>query len=199
MSANPGATPSAAQLIDSVHEFWFGAPGSPESFRREWFAKDEAFDAQIRERFGGVVDAALNGAHREWRDSPRGALAYILVLDQFPRNLFRGRPEAFAGDARALESAELALAAGFDARLRPIERMFLYLPLMHSEDLARQERSVALCQQLALDAPDLDNVRFALDHRDVIRRFGRFPQRNAALGRASTPEELAYLADAPRW
>lgn len=201
MSADPSAIPSGRELMHAVLDFWFGAPGSPEhgQQRAEWFTKNDTFDAQIRERFTEVVRAGLGGAYRDWLDSPRGSLAYVILLDQFPRNSFRGRAEAFAGDALALQATEQALAAGFHQQLQPVERMFLYLPLMHSEVLVHQDLSVALSQQLTAEAPQLDTLGFALAHREVIRRFGRFPQRNAALGRSSTPEELAYLTDAPRW
>jgi uncharacterized protein (DUF924 family) len=181
---------------DDVLDFWFGPPqdGVPLPVRDAWFRKDDAFDATIRTRFRDVVAEALAGGFGHWCATPRGALARVIVLDQFTRNAFRGMPEAFAGDERALATARDAIARGFEASLQPVERWFLYMPFEHSEALADQERSVALFEALAretgLDAP----LDWAVRHADVVRRFGRFPHRNAILGRASTPEEEAFLA-----
>lgn len=180
-----------------VLEFWFGAPGSVEhgSLRKCWFEKDPAFDAEIRRRFLALVDEAAAGRLDGWADRPEGLLALIVLLDQFPRNLFRDAPRAFATDAQALALAQQALAQGVDAQLMPVARAFIYLPFEHSEDLAMQDRAVALFSALAQHgeafAAYLD---YAERHRDVIRRFGRFPHRNAILGRTSTPEEIAFLA-----
>ena len=189
--------PSSAE----VRAFWFlpdtGA-GTAAGFRPEWFRKDPAFDESIRARFGPLVERALTlpaGAPPAWGAAPDDVLAEILVLDQFPRNLYRGQPLAFAGDARALALALALIARGDDRRLRPLERLFAYLPLEHAEDLALQDRSVDLFSALAAGHEGFGEVLdYAERHRDVIRRFGRFPHRNAALGRASTPAEVEYLA-----
>jgi uncharacterized protein (DUF924 family) len=174
----------------AVLEFWFGAP--PIASRPEWFRKDPAFDEAIRSRFGALVDDAIAG-RLGWAAEHR--LAEILLLDQFPRNLFRGQARAFAGDARAVGLALALIDEGADAALHPLARWFVYLPLEHAEDLMLQDRSVALFAALAAAEPQMASaLDYAERHRDVIRRFGRFPHRNEALGRASTPDELAYLA-----
>ncbi len=180
---------------DDVLNFWFGSPGGPEFGRprAEWWKKDAAFDAQVRARFGRLVERALAGELDDWRGRPKGALAYVVTLDQFPRNVFRASPRAFAGDARALGAAGEAVARGFDSALLPVQRGIFYLPFMHSERLADQRRSLELYAALAGAAPDVDQRSFAKSHFDIVARFGRFPHRNVALGRASTPEELRFL------
>lgn len=181
-----------------VLRFWFGVPGAdPLANAARWFASDPAFDARIRERFGALVERAAVGAFEAWRSTAPGALALVLLLDQFPRNLHRGSARAFATDAAARGVALDVLARGLDAELAPVERWFLFMPLMHAEDMSLQARSVALYEALAADARGaLDQAAdYARRHRDVIARFGRFPHRNAALGRASTPREIAYLAE----
>lgn len=180
-----------------VLAFWFGAPGSAEHgrMRKCWFEKDPAFDAEIRRRFLPLVEAAAAGRLDDWAAQPESLLALIVLLDQFPRNLFRNTPRAFAADARALVLAQQAIAQGFDARLMPVARAFIYLPFEHSEDMAMQDRAVALFSALAKHGEEFASyLDYAGRHRDVIRRFGRFPHRNAILGRASTPEEIEYLA-----
>ena len=175
----------------AVLDFWFG-PGPP-VWRKMWFLKDPDFDASCA-RFAPLRAAALAGAHDAWAETPRGVLALLILLDQLSRNLFRGQAAAFAADPRARALAGAALERGFDRALTPIERVFLYLPVMHSEALADQDLSVTLCEAL----PPIEGASVAEQarrHRDVIRRFGRYPHRNAALGRASTPDELAYLAE----
>lgn len=173
-------TPSADEILD----FWFGPEG-----RARWFDPDPAFDAACGRRFGPSVEAAASGRLQAWAMDPRGCLALCLLLDQLPRNVWRGTPKAFAYDAHARRVAGHAVAAGLDRTLRPEERLFVYLPFEHSESLADQERSVALMGELG-DPGWLD---YAMRHRDIIARFGRFPHRNAILGRESTPEELAFL------
>jgi uncharacterized protein (DUF924 family) len=174
-----------------VLEFWFGS--APLQARPEWFRKDAAFDETIRQRFGALVDRALAGP-LGWSATPEDRLAEIVVLDQFPRNLFRGEARAFAGDARALRLALDLIDSGDHLQLAPLQRWFAYLPLEHAEDLALQDRCVALFEALARDATGFDSaLDYARRHRDVIARFGRFPHRNAALGRVSTAEEVAYL------
>lgn len=170
----------------SVLEFWFG-----ELKRADWFRKDEAIDAAIQSRFRSTYDAAAAAGVEALLATPETALAAILALDQFSRNIFRGAPRAFATDEAAREIADRAITLGFDAATAPDRRVFFYLPFEHSERLADQERAVALISALGDD----EYTRYAHAHADVIRRFGRFPHRNASLGRASTPQELAYLAE----
>ena len=185
----------------AVLDFWFGAEGSPAlgQLRAEWFRKDAAFDAAIAQRFGALVEAALAGDLRNLRDwpaDPGAALARIVLLDQFTRNMFRATSRAFAGDALALAAAQAMLAAGQDAALRPEQRVFIYLPFEHSEDVALQDRSVALFSALAAEAPGFANMLdYARRHHAVIARFGRFPHRNELLGRASTAAEIAFLQE----
>ena len=174
-----------------VLEFWFGVP--PGAQRAEWFRKDAAFDARIRERFGALHEAASRRELEAWRAAPESMLALVVVLDQFSRNLHRGDARAFAQDAHALECAREALARGDDGRLLPAQRQFLYLPLEHSEDLADQERCVELMRALEAFEETRGLTQWAEKHRVIIARFGRFPHRNAALGRTSTPEELEFL------
>jgi uncharacterized protein (DUF924 family) len=179
-----------------VLDFWFLPADHPGygTYRAEWFRKDDAFDAAIRARFGAVVEAALSGAPNEGSDET--LLARILLLDQFTRNIFRGTPRAFAGDAQALQLAETLVAAGRDKNLTPWQRWFAYLPFEHSESLLDQERSVALFAALRREMQHeaFDSAHdYALRHRAVIERFGRFPHRNAILGRASTAEEIQFL------
>jgi uncharacterized protein (DUF924 family) len=181
--------PRASAVID----FWFGPePYGPN--RKEWFQKDDAFDALIRARFGAWVEEALGGGLREWDAEPAGALARIVLLDQFTRNIFRGSARAFAGDALALEAARAMVAAGTDMQLVPAMRRFAYLPFEHSEELAMQAESMRLFTALASADPALaELVKWARAHQVIIERFARFPHRNAALGRVSTPEEIAFL------
>jgi len=176
-----------------VLAFWFGAP--PHTERGEWFRKDAAFDAAIRERFGDALARGLAGAFGEWCGEPRGALARVVLLDQFTRNAFRDTPRAFAGDARALATADDAIRRGFDASLDRYERWFLYIPYEHSEDLAMQRRALELFGALARDEGLDGPLRYAKRHAEIIERFGRFPHRNSLLGRESTPEEIAFLRE----
>jgi uncharacterized protein (DUF924 family) len=179
---------------EDVLDFWF--EGEPEVWREErWFRRDDGFDEVIRERFSLAVEAALDGALDPWAATPHGALALVIVLDQFSRNIHRGSYLAFAGDAHARAFARAVLAQGADADLTPVQRVFLYLPFEHSEDMADQDLSVRLFETLrGLEGLE-STVNYAHRHREVIRRFGRFPHRNAALGRESTDEEEAYLAE----
>jgi uncharacterized protein (DUF924 family) len=168
-----------------VLDFWFA-----EEVKPLWFRATPDFDAALRERFMATWQAAAAGELDHWADSPEGALALVIVLDQFPLNMFRGQPQSFATEARAREVVKRAIARGWDREFEGAQLAFLYMPLMHSEALADQERSVALFEAAGLT----DNLRFARHHRDLIRRFGRFPHRNAILGRPNTEEEEAYLA-----
>jgi uncharacterized protein (DUF924 family) len=176
-----------------VLDFWF--EGDPDAFREErWFGTSDTFDAECRDRFGLTARAALDGALDAWTYSPEGSLALVLALDQFPRNIHRGSHLAFAGDAHARRVADGAVRGGADRFLTPVQRIFLYLPFEHSEDMQDQDHSVALFDALALEAPHLAECRKAAQrHRGAIRRFGRFPHRNAALGRTTTPEEAAWM------
>lgn len=153
-----------------------------------WFAKDAAFDRRFRERFLALHEQAARGALDHWRETADGAMALVILLDQFPRNAFRGTSRMYATDERARHIARAALAAGHDKAFESALRVFLYLPFGHSESLADQDRGVALCESLG--EPDLSHARH---HRDIIRRFGRFPHRNPILGRSMTEEEQRYL------
>lgn len=186
-----------APVPADILAFWFGSPDEPGYCqpRSEWFRKDAAFDESIRSRFLPAVEAALAGGLADWTDSPQSLLALVILLDQFPRNLFRGTARMFAGDTRARQLADQALAQGWDRGMTAVQRVFLYLPFEHSEALADQERSLALFAALAAEHPGNDGfLDYAQRHHAVIARFGRFPHRNAALGRSSTTEEGDYLA-----
>jgi uncharacterized protein (DUF924 family) len=155
----------------------------------KWFTRDEGFDAEVRDRFLGTYEAAVAGQLGDWEATPEGALALTIVLDQFPRNMFRGSARTFAADPQARAVANSALKRGYDQDVAEAERGFLFLPFMHSEEIADQERCVALYRA----AGDDDGLKHAEQHADIIRRFGRFPHRNPTLGRATTPEEKAFL------
>jgi uncharacterized protein (DUF924 family) len=189
----------AAPLTRAVLDFWFLPRDHPGhgTFRPEWFRKDAAFDAAIRERFGADVEAALTTPLDAGPDE--ALLARILLLDQFTRNIFRDTPRAFTGDAQALGLAETLVGAGRDKNLSPFQRWFAYLPFEHGESLLDQERAVALFAGLRreMKTAAFDSAYdYAIRHREVIARFGRFPHRNAILGRASTPEEIEFLKQA---
>jgi len=185
-----------AQVRDVV-DFWFGAPGSAEHGRTRsvWFRKDQAFDELIRQRFGEAVNVAVAGGFGDWCATAHGALARILLLDQFTRNIFRGTARAFAGDARALATAEDLVGRGLDRELSVHERWFAYMPFEHAEDAQAQHRSLELFGALARQMQDDRPLVWARKHADVVFRFGRYPHRNAILGRASTPEEEAFLRE----
>ncbi|HXN42747.1 MAG TPA: DUF924 family protein [Xanthobacteraceae bacterium] len=168
---------------EDVLAFWRAA--GPD----KWFERDDALDAEIRARFLATYGAAAAGQLEHWRATADGTLALLILLDQFPRNLFRGDARAFATDAAARAIAEAAIARGTDRLFGLPEQSFFYLPLMHSENLADQERCIALCR----DAGDAEGEKYAEIHADVIRRFGRFPHRNRALGRDTTEQERAFL------
>ena len=182
---------------NAILEFWFGTD-APQRFRPEWFNGGEAFDQEIARRFQMEIGQALSHGLDGWDGLPRSALALVLLLDQFPRNAYRGTPLAFAGDARAQEVTLMGLDRGYQQRFTPLERLFFYLPLEHAENLALQDRSVELMRQLEAEAPELAKAQladYAERHRSVIARFGRFPHRNEILGRESTPEEFQFLAE----
>jgi uncharacterized protein (DUF924 family) len=180
---------------DDLLDFWFGPPGSAERERRRevWFMPDPAYDALLRDSFLADQQRAAAGDYDIWSNTPEGSVALLLLLDQLPRNLYRGTPQAFATDARARELAGITIPRGFDQLLPPVWRWFVYLPFEHSENLADQERSVKLFGALPA-TPEHDEAKaYAKQHYEVIKRFGRFPHRNAILGRDSTPEELEFL------
>ena len=180
-----------------VLAFWFGAPGSPDHGRHQqrWFAKDPAFDAEIIRLFQADVEAAIAGAWPDWESSSDGALALVLMLDQFPRHIWRGMARAFAGDSRALRIARQAVAEGLDRDRPAVERVFLYLPFEHSERPEDQDRSCALFATCREHEEFARIMEYAERHRQIIRRFGRFPHRNAALGRPTTDEEATFLTE----
>ena len=175
---------------ETILNFWF--EGDATARRKKWFEKNDGFDAACA-AFVPVLRAARDGGFDAWSAQPKSALALILVLDQLPRNVFRGLAEAFAADPHAREIARRAVECGHDLVLTPVERMFLYLPFEHSERLADQDLSVRLFETLRGDLGE-ETIDYARRHRDVIREFGRFPHRNAALGRVNTAEEVNYLA-----
>lgn len=195
----------------AVLDYWFGRGGSGgddlDARMRFWFGGDPREqqlqrDAEMRDRFGELMGRAERGALDSWADGPRRRLALILLLDQFPRNVHRGTARAFATDSKALSLALSGLQAGADAALTPVERMFFYMPLQHAESPEVQEESVSAYRRLLAEAPAEARgafegaLKYAELHRDIVRRFGRFPHRNRALGRATTPEELGYLRSA---
>lgn len=190
-------------MSENILEFWFGpdTASAAEQARlaQRWFSADAQFDAEIRQRFGGIVDTALAGELTAWSAQPRGWLALLMVLDQFPRNLYRGSAQAFAGDSHAQALALTGIARGDDLALPARYRAFAYLPLEHAEDIALQRHRVDLFRRLALDpqAQPADPFRmyaeYAQAHHDVIARFGRFPHRNTVLGRSTTAAEQVYL------
>jgi uncharacterized protein (DUF924 family) len=191
---------AAAEGIDAraaaVLDFWFGAPGDEFHLqsRTEWFRKDAVFDALIRQRFGTLIESALRGELCGWAAAPLSALALVIVLDQFTRNTRRGTAGMFSGDARALALARALCASGDDLGLAGVQRQFLYLPFEHSEDLDDQRESLRLFAQLGRDEPALAGLlEWARRHHEIVLHFGRFPHRNAALGRASTAEEIEFL------
>ena len=169
---------------DIVH-FWYAA-----EMRAKWFASTPSVDAMIRERYEPVWESAQLGALRHWRNNSADCLALVIVLDQFPLNMFRGTVKSFSTMQQAIAVTKQAIAQGFDLLIDKAQLAFLYMPLMHSEDLADQDLSVALFEAAGLE----NNLRFARHHREIVHRFGRFPHRNAILGRTNSAEESAYLA-----
>jgi uncharacterized protein (DUF924 family) len=184
-NATPPANDDAGIGPAQVLVFWREA--GPQS----WFVRDTDFDTSVRDRFLAVYKAATEGLLQAWEDTADGALALVIVLDQFPRNMFRDSARAYASDLLARAVAARALARGFDLRFANPERRFFYLPFMHSEDMEDQQRCLSLCAA----AGDHEGVEYAVIHAGIIGRFGRFPHRNAVLGRVTTAEEAAFLAD----
>lgn len=188
------AIPARAQ---AVLDFWFGAPGTPQhgTSRMIWFKKDDAFDAEIRNRFTADYEAARDGTYDDWADHAHGGLALLILLDQFPRNMFRNDPRSFATDEKALQVAQAMVARSDDKDLTKEEQFFVYLPYEHSEDLEMQKRCLELTAAMPQGTAESSPYHWAKQHYDVIAKFGRFPHRNKILGRENTPEEEAYLAE----
>jgi uncharacterized protein (DUF924 family) len=189
--------------ITEILRFWFGELQAPEDLDRSkmkmWWMGGEAIDAEISERFGAKVEEALAGKLGGWTDSPRGSLALVILLDQFTRNLGRGTPRAFAGDLAALDVCRAAIERGQDRRLRLIERAFLYMPMMHAEDRDVARRSIETFEALSKEVEALggdypDFRSHAVQHGEIVLRFGRFPHRNEVLGRTPSPDESEFLA-----
>jgi uncharacterized protein (DUF924 family) len=182
---------SAGGILD----FWFGREDEPGycEFRNVWFQKDEDFDREVQTRFREDHERAANGDLDGWREEAQSALALVILLDQFPRNIFRGDAQAHATDAKAQEVSEHAIERALDRELPAFQRMFLYMPFMHSESIEAQRRSVELFQRLRDEPGGPDVVSYAIGHRDIVERFGRFPHRNDILGRQTTPEEAEFL------
>ena len=188
---------------ETILDYWFGAPGSSAEIAKRqsalWFGKLPEKDREVTERFTGIFNAAVAGSLNDWSASPRGRLALVIMLDQFPHHIHRDTPDAFAQDAKAFALSLAALATSEDKQLMLIERVFLYLPLEHAESIAMQDLSVAQYQQLANESAESERALFenfldyAHKHREVVLRFGRFPHRNALLGRPSSAEEIAFL------
>lgn len=181
-----------AQAITSIIlNFWFGEPSSPSygQYKDFWFQSTPELDGQIRKKFESVYQKAIKGELDTLSKTPEGSLALVIILDQFPRNMYRETSQAFASDAKALNVAKETVRKKFDQNLLPMQRMFLYLPYEHSENFEDQEQSVKLFENLGNELA----LRYAIEHRDVIIQFGRFPHRNAILGRESTPEEIRFL------
>jgi uncharacterized protein (DUF924 family) len=183
--------------MDELLNFWFGIPSDPSygSYRPIWFEVNPELDKEMSDRFLADYQAAARGKLDAWKETPVGCLALILLLDQIPRNIFRGTPQVFVTDPQALALAKYAVAKGFDSQLLPIQRWFIYLPLEHSEDLADQRQCVDLFTQLPESPEKPMGVEFARRHCQIIERFGRFPHRNHILGRETTPEEAEFLKE----
>jgi uncharacterized protein (DUF924 family) len=178
-----------------VLDFWFGRKGDPEygQFRDEWFRKDPDFDARVTKQFAGLYEEAAAGELDGWREDAESCLALVILLDQFPRNMFRGDGHTHAEDDRALGTSKYAVEHALDRELPAFQKMFLYMPFMHSENVEDQRRSVELFERLAGEEGAPDVVSYAVGHRDIVEQFGRFPHRNEILGRETTPDEAVFL------
>jgi uncharacterized protein (DUF924 family) len=198
----PSADP---REVEEILAYWFGSLDAEDDIDRSkndlWWKGGEATDADVRTRFGDLVRRALAGHLDSWAASPRGTMALVILLDQLTRNIGRGTPEAFAGDARALQLSLGAIESGADRKLRLIERQFLYMPLMHAEDREIARRSIEVFERLSRDIQERgfddfpDSLSHARQHADIVMRFGRYPHRNVILGRSATAEEEAFLAE----
>ena len=182
---------------EEVLAFWFGREGEEDYgvFREAWFTKDPNFDREIRDRFEDVYEDAVSGELEVWKEEARSCLALIIVLDQFPRNMFRGEARMYVADGLALAAARYAVEHAYDRELPPFQRMFVYLPFEHSENLEDQRFSLELFRRLAEQTGSEDLIIYAMRHLRVIERFGRFPHRNEILGRLTTPEEAEFLKE----
>lgn len=185
----------------TILEFWFGHPDAPDYGKpqADWFQKTAEFDQEIRNQFLCDYQKAAAGYLDDWIDSAETCLALILLLDQFPRNMFRGTPEAFATDWEALSAAQHAVVQGYDCQYLPVQRWFIYLPFEHSENLTHQRQCVKLFQQLSHDADSVKAIENSFIHQEIIARFGRFPHRNSILGRTSTASEKEFLQQPSSW
>jgi uncharacterized protein (DUF924 family) len=181
--------------IDEILDFWFGRPDETDygKSRQFWFNKNPEFDKEVQTRFQTDYELAASGKLDNWKDSPHSCLALIILLDQFPRNMFRGEAKAFATDSQALLVAKHAVTQGFDRELLPVKRWFIYLPFEHSETLEDQHLAVELNQQLTEYPECKDALKYAILHLKIIEQFGRFPHRNKILGRETTPKEAEFL------
>ncbi len=178
-----------------ILEFWFGTPDDFDygQQRKVWFTKNPEFDKEVRSHFMSHYQQAATNQLDDWKASPQSCLALIILLDQFPRNLFRGQPQAFATDSQALSYAQHAITQNFDQELLPFQRWFVYMPFEHSENIEHQRQSFELFKKLSDQANFADGLDYAYRHLKVIERFGRFPHRNEILGRETTPEEAEFL------
>jgi uncharacterized protein (DUF924 family) len=176
--------------------FWFGSEDEEGygGFREAWFTKDREFDREIRDRFESVYEEAADGGLDHWKSEAQSCLALIIVLDQFPRNMYRGDARMYAADEKAREAARHAIEHAYDRELSPYGRLFAYLPFEHSEELDDQRLSVELFRGLATEMGSEDLLGYAVRHLEIVERFGRFPHRNEILGRRTTPEEAEFLS-----
>jgi len=192
-----GESHRAKASPEEVLAFWFGREGEEDYgvFREAWFTKDPDFDREIRDRFEDVYEDGVAGELEVWKEEARSCLALIIVLDQFPRNMFRGEARMYVADGLALAAARYAVEHAYDRELPPFQRMFVYLPFEHSENLEDQRFSLELFRRLAEQTGSEDLIIYAMRHLRVIERFGRFPHRNEILGRLTTPEEAEFLKE----
>ena len=186
-----------SQTAQDILDFWFRPPSNPDygQPQKAWFIKSAAFDREIRDRFLSLHTQACDGQLDHWQNESMSCLALVIALDQFSRNLYRGTPQAFSADKKALAIANQAIAQGFDQLLLPVQRWFLYLPFEHSEDWTDQQRSLKLWAGLRTHAPSASAIQYAEKHAQVIQQFGRFPHRNTILNRSSTETELSFLKE----
>jgi len=193
--------------IDRILGFWFGNLKEDElpseEYRKRWWIKDHENDKRIKDDFGYDLDLAIRGELDDWKTTPEGALALILLFDQFTRNIYRNTEEAFSQDKNAIEICINGIKKGFSGELHPVQRIFYYMPLMHSEDMSMQEKSIECFSNLAKEFATSESIakmvsgsfEYAMKHYEIVKRFGRYPHRNAILGRESTPEEIEFLSE----
>lgn len=187
--------PETNSRVNDILAFWFSHQDDPDygKSRKVWFKKNHAFDEEVRSRFYSDYEGAASGELDSWQESPESCLALIILLDQFPRNMFRGEARSFATDAKALNAAQHAVTRGFDKQMLSVQRWFIYLPFEHSENFENQRQCVALFEQLSDNPDNASVIDYAIRHYEIIDKFGRFPHRNQILGRATTPEEAEFL------